>query len=109
MSRADHESCIEACIACARACEECLAACLRESHVAMMAECIRLDRDCAELCWMAAALLQRDSQFAHDLCGLCAEVCRACSAECDKHNVDHCRRCAEICERCAEECGRMVS
>jgi hypothetical protein len=109
MTVASHESCIQACLECARACDECFAACLREAHVGMMAECIRLDRECAEFCRMAAALLQRDSEFANDFCGLCAEVCRACGAECDNHNLDHCRHCAEMCQRCAQECGRMVS
>jgi hypothetical protein len=72
-----------------------------------MAACIRLDRDCAEICWGAAAFMSRGSQFAADLCRVCAEVCDACGAECANHQVEHCQRCAEACRRCAEECRQM--
>jgi len=46
----NYQSCIEACEACLRACEICATACLREEDVQMMADCIRLDRSCADLC-----------------------------------------------------------
>jgi hypothetical protein len=73
-----------------------------------MAACIRLDRDCAEVCWGAAAFLSRGSQFAADLCRLCAGVRDDCGAECAKHPVEHCRRCAETCRRCAEGCRKVA-
>ena len=47
----------------------------------MMADCIRRDMDCAAICRMAAAYLARDSQFAQQVCQLCAVVCDACGAE----------------------------
>jgi hypothetical protein len=72
-----------------------------------MAECIRLDHDCAATCFMAASFMSRGSQFAADLCRLCAEVCSACGDECRKHEVDHCQRCADACDACAEECRQM--
>src|SRR5262245_51722150 len=109
MSFATHQSCIDACIECARACEECFAACLTEPHVAKMSQCLRLDRDCAELCWLTAGFLHRDSEFNHDLCAVCAEVCRACGDECRTHDHDHCQKCADACDRCAAECGRMLT
>jgi hypothetical protein len=74
----------------------------------MMAGCIRLDRDCAQLCWAAAAFMSRGSPFLNDLCRLCAEVCGACGEECARHPQDHCQRCAEACRHCAEECRRMA-
>jgi hypothetical protein len=43
-----YKSCIEACVQCAQECEQCADACLSEQDVKKMAECIRLDRDCAE-------------------------------------------------------------
>jgi len=86
----------------------CANACLGEKDVKMMAECIRLDPDCAEICWMSAGFMSRGSQFAADLCRLCAEVCDACGAECEKHEAEHCQRCAEMCRRCAEECRQMA-
>lgn len=108
MSNQQFQACIEACIQCAQDCEHCADACLSESHVDKMAECIRLDRDCAELCWTAAALMSRGSQFATELCRVCADACAACGDECGKHEADHCQKCAASCHSCAEECRRMV-
>lgn len=108
MSHHEHKSCIEACVRCAQVCEHCAAGCLSEDDVASMAECIRLDRDCAEACWGAAAFMSRGSQFAPELCRLCAEICEACGAECAKHAVDHCQDCSTECRKCAEECRSMA-
>jgi hypothetical protein len=42
-------------------------------------------------------------------CLLCAEICKECGDECQKHvGMEHCQRCAEMCYRCAEECRRMA-
>ena len=103
------QSCIDACMACAQACEHCANACLKEKDVAMMAECIRLDRDCADICWTSAAWMSRDSQFAGQLCRVCADVCQACGAECGKHKHDHCQKCAAACRDCAEACRKMAA
>lgn len=108
MAHEEFRSCIEACIRCAQACEHCGNACLSESDVSQMAECIRLDKDCAEMCWTAAAYMSRDSRFARDICRVCAEICEACAAECRQHEAEHCQRCAEACEQCAAECRQMA-
>ena len=108
MSHREHASCIQACVQCAQECDHCADACLSEQDAKTMAECIRLDRDCAEICWMASAFMSRGSQFAVALCRLCAESCEACGAECARHEVDHCQRCAEACRHCAEECRKMA-
>jgi hypothetical protein len=108
MAHEEYASCIDACVQCAEECEHCANACLSEQDVKKMAECIRLDRDCAEICWSAAAWMSRDSQSAVDICRLCAEVCDACGAECEKHQAEHCQRCSEACRRCAEECRQMA-
>jgi len=102
------ESCIQACSNCAWACESCAASCLREDNVQEMARCIRLDRDCADFCKMAATLMARECDYAKALCKQCAEVCRACAEECARHESDHCQRCAQACRSCAEECERMA-
>jgi hypothetical protein len=73
-----------------------------------MAECIRLDRDCATICFLAAGLMSRESRFAQELCRLCADVCDACVVECGRHDHEHCQRCANACERCADECRQMA-
>jgi len=110
MAHEQFRSCIDACVRCAQECEHCASACLSEPDVKSMAECIRLDVDCAEICWAAASYESRGSQFAHDICRVCAEICDACGAECEKHagHMEHCRTCAEACRHCAEECRRMA-
>ena len=109
MAHEKYKTCIDACVACAQECEHCANACLSERDVKKMADCIRLDRDCADICWSSAGWMSRDSQFAADLCRLCAEICDACGAECEKHEAEHCQHCAEACRRCAEECRQMAS
>ncbi|WP_310586735.1 four-helix bundle copper-binding protein [Telluribacter sp. SYSU D00476] len=84
-------------------------ACLGEEDVKMMVDCIRLDRDCANICFTAVELMANNSPFAAQLCDLCAQICDACADECEKHDADHCHRCAEVCRRCAEECRRMAA
>lgn len=103
-----YKKCIETCLACAEACEFCANACLNEPDPKAMARCIRLDRDCADMCILAAKFMARDSEFAIEICSLCAKICKVCGEECSRHPVDHCRNCEEICYRCAEECERMA-
>jgi hypothetical protein len=74
----------------------------------MMADCISLDRDCAEICWLTAGFMSRGSQYARELCLLCADLCDQCGDECGKHRMDHCQRCADECSRCADHCRGMI-
>lgn len=108
MAHVEHQTCIKACEECAEACEHCATACLGEGDVKMMAECIRLDRDCAAICWLTAGFMSRGSKFATALCRVCADICEACGAECAKHKHAHCQQCAEACQRCAAECRKMA-
>lgn len=77
MGHERYQSCIEACNTCADSCDYCFSACLREDDVKMMAECIRLDMDCAAICRIAASYMARESTYAGELCACCAEVCEA--------------------------------
>lgn len=71
----------------------------------MMTRCIRLDRDCAEICKLTASALARNSESARVLLQACADICRECGAECARHShMDHCRQCAEACKACEEAC-----
>lgn len=54
MASEQFQSCIEACYACAATCDNCAASCLQEEDVKMMARCIALDIDCAQICRLAA-------------------------------------------------------
>jgi hypothetical protein len=103
------KSCIEACNDCAVACDHCAASCLKEPDVKMMARCIALDIDCAEICRLASAYMSRGSELAGAICEVCADVCEECGKECARHKPEHCQKCAEACRRCAEECRKMAS
>lgn len=107
MAHQQYRSCIEACNSCADACDHCATACLGESDIKPMARCIALDIDCAAIRRMAAGYMARGSEFANQLCALCADVCQACGEECAKHQYAHCQECAQACRRCAEECRHM--
>ena len=104
-----YQTCIEACDRCADACDHCAASCLQEQDVKRMARCIELDMDCAAICRLASGYMARGSDFARQVCRVCAEVCQACGDECAKHPMEHCRQCAEACRRCAQECTRMAA
>lgn len=94
---------------CQRACNMCFDACLKEENVKMMAECIRLDRECADLCGIALDFAGRDSIAAKDLIALCGKVCEACAAECEKHShMEHCQECARACRECAKACNALM-
>lgn len=108
-SSRDVDACLAACRACADACNRCAAACLAEDQVQMMARCIALDMDCAEVCALAAALIARNSPHAGAACAFCATVCEACGKECGQHEADHCQACAEACRACAADCRMMAA
>ncbi|KAF9122595.1 hypothetical protein BGX30_001898, partial [Mortierella sp. GBA39] len=81
---------------------------LKEYEIAMLRECIRLDRECADICDLAAQSMLRHSPFVTQICELCITACEACAEECSKHEHDHCQACAEACRRCAEACRQML-
>ncbi|WP_041055899.1 four-helix bundle copper-binding protein [Jeotgalibacillus campisalis] len=95
---------------CAAACNHCFVACLNEEDVNMMSGCIRLDRECADVCAFMEQAISRNSPFISQMAALCAEICEACGNECSTHadHHDHCRRCAEACFKCAEACKRIA-
>lgn len=103
------QECIDLCYRCAVACDNCSVACLTEPDVEKMADCIRTDIDCAQICRFAAGAMARNSDFAEDICELCASVCRKCADICGMHNHDHCQACAKACRLCADECERMAA
>ena len=57
MAHERYTDCIKECDACAATCEHCATACLSEADVKAMADCIRLDRDCADICRLASAMM----------------------------------------------------
>jgi hypothetical protein len=103
------KSCIDACLNCAAICNHCAASCTKENDVNMMAKCIELDMQCATICYTAAQLMSLGSEYAKNLCSICAEICRQCGEECSKHDNEHCKECASICISCAKECKNMAA
>ena len=109
MTNQKFNACIEACNACVITCNHCAASCLLEPDVKMMARCIALDIDCAQICALAAAAMARASENSKSICTACADVCEQCGAECAKHQMVHCQECARACMRCAKECRNMAT
>lgn len=89
---------------CALVCEACEAACLNEENITLLARCIELDRDCADICLLASRLVHRDSEISEEYLLVCEKICRMCAEECNKHNHEHCKACAETCLACADAC-----
>lgn len=108
--------CIQACLDCARICNTCgddmIGMDMSEDHEAseLMTRCIRLCRDCSDLCILTAQWMGRTSAFAVRLCAFCVEMCELCAGVCEQHAPHHamCGDCAKECRRCAELCHQMV-
>ena len=106
-----NQTLLDALNACIAACEHCATACLREENVQMMAGCVLLDRDCANICALTARFVARGSKHAAHLLEECAEICVMCADECEQHGAHsaHCRECAEACRRCEQACRAGLS
>jgi hypothetical protein len=101
------ERAIEACLECLRWCSACVDEGLTDDPSTMEAS-IRLCHECAPVCGVCTTLLSGNSRFAHELCGVCADICEACAVECGQHkHVETMRRCAEACSRCAKTCREV--
>jgi hypothetical protein len=102
--------CIEECFNCAQACVSCADACLAEEMRGELVQCIRLNLDCADICAAVGAVASRRTGSNHDVMrrslDLCAEACRYCAAECERHAEahEHCRICADACHTCDAAC-----
>lgn len=109
MSHEKFQTCIDLCLECAVECDHCASSCLKETEVQMLAKCIQLDRECAEMCYSAARIMTLGSTHAGEICKICVEFCQRCAGECERHtHMEHCRKCADACRNCAEECERMA-
>ncbi len=89
---------------CIAHCEYCADACLSEDNIQPMVPCIRLDRDCADICRLTAAFIARSSPHAPHVLKECLEICQKCHDECARHQHDHCQACAKACLECLDAC-----
>ena len=93
------QQCIDAC----KECQKCCVALERSGGVD--AGTIQTAKDCAEICQTCSNFVTRDSHYAADIRKLCAQVCKACAAACDKASQGSiAKQCSEACRRCAETC-----
>lgn len=105
----DWSVCLQACQDCADACRTCADACKAEATPDMMADCIKLDLECAAVCDATVQLLSRapaanPNDVAAQL-AKCADACGACAMECESHtSMEHCGVCAEACRECETAC-----
>lgn len=107
--------CIQACYDCAQACTACADACLGEGDTQMLTQCIRLDLDCADICIATGSVMSRQTAFdrtmAKAVLTACAQSCKLCGDECEKHAAHHahCRICTEACRRCEQACNHLLA
>jgi hypothetical protein len=94
---------------CKATCEHCADACLGESKVSHMVDCIRTDMVCATVCGATASLLGVSYRNYTPLLEYCIEVCKECASECEKHDHDHCQLCARNCRACIEACENYLN
>lgn len=92
---------------CHQACVEAMSHGLQQRGASAHLLHARLLLDCAELCDTTRDMMLRSSDFAHQVAGLCAEVCERCAASCDRLGQGM-EACAVACRRCADAC-RAVS
>lgn len=103
------KDCIENCTRCSRSCLTLIPHCLSKGGEHASADHITMLQVCALMCETSAKLMLLDSEFHHDLCKICAEVCRSCERECKRlaGTDSDMLECAQICGQCAESCERM--
>lgn len=108
MPHQENKKLIDALNKCAIECNYCAVSCLDEEDVDMLARCIRLNMDCAEMCRLVAGFFARGSEHALHLLPECADICISCARECDSHShMKHCADCAQACRECAEACKNI--
>jgi hypothetical protein len=94
--------------ACAVACNICFDACLDQQELNNLTLCIRLNRDCADICLTTVGYISRGSRQLTHLLRACEEIAEACAAECAKHNYEHCQVCEKACRSCADACRSVT-
>lgn len=109
MAQQQFQSCIDACNACADACDSCAALNLQVPDTKVLARCIKLNIDCAQLCRVTAGFLARGSELAASICEACIKACEDCREECAQYSMSHCKECEAACHLCANECERMLA
>jgi len=90
----------------AKVCEWCADRCVGEGQ--MMAECLRLCRDVADIASLNARFVARDSSFGPELAETFIRAARACAQECAQHQHAHCQDCASVLGQAIETVQNML-
>ena len=110
------DDCIAQSMESARLCEKSARICYMLGNTALN-PCIKLCRDCAEICFLDAKFMLRETPFHFRTSELCAEICDACAIACDQAvstvqgsgmERDLLLACATACRRNSERCGQMT-
>ena len=102
--------CIEACAVCEFACVTCADACLGDTTLDPLRDCVRLNLDCADVCALTSHLVSRacsaEPKLVRAQLEICADLCAATQAECRKlgRSNGHCHMCAQACLHCESLC-----
>ncbi len=103
------QKCIDNCLDCHSVCTETVNYCLQKGGPHAEPNHIRLLLDCAEICQTSADFMLRGSDLHHETCGVCADVCEQCAADCDHFGDDKVMKaCADTCRKCAQSCRQMA-
>jgi hypothetical protein len=104
------QQCIDECTRCHHVCLATVSHCLELGGKHADPSHIGLLLDCAEICQTSANFMLRGSERHQLICGVCADICRACAEACERiaGGDQMMKDCAERCRRCAESCERMA-
>lgn len=114
VNKQDLAMCIEACFDCTQTCTACADACLSEQMIMELTRCIRVNLDCADACDSTGRVLSRhtgyDANITRSMLQACAQACKSCGDECEKHaHLQHCAVCAQACRRCERACRQLLA
>ena len=101
--------CIDHCTACHQVCLQTIQHCLGMGGPHAERSHIRILADCAQICGVSADFMLRMSDLHGRTCGVCAEACLRCAADCERIAAGDAAMlaCAATCRRCADSCQRM--
>src|SRR5687767_13759412 len=102
--------CIQNCLHCHAICKETIVHCLMMGGKHSAIEHQKLLADCAQACIVSADFMLRMSDYHPHFCRVCADICKACAASCERlgQGDETMRKCADMCRRCAESCRNMA-
>jgi hypothetical protein len=107
---AEMRKCLDECQSCEEICLETVSYCLEKGGDHAEPTHIALLLDCAKICETSASFLARGSSQHAVVCGVCAEICKACEESCELWPDDpQMKACADACRSCFESCRKMAT